>query len=104
MRKSQLKNPNNSHKQQKKFPVSQLTILIKIKQSSTIPRLLLKPRCPLPTDLLIIPPKESTILRSQSRRKTIGQISLILKREDAFRIELHRENSVSIVVESTKTF
>jgi hypothetical protein len=92
-------NNNNNNKQPEKFPASQLTILIRIKQSSTIPRLLLllKPRCPPHTDLHITPPRENIILQSPKPRRTIGQISPILRREDAFRIELHKENFVRLL-------
>src|ERR1700754_4228871 len=105
MRTNQLKHPNNnnhtikskSNKQLEKFLASQLTILIRIKQSSTIPHLLLlKPRCPLRTDLRTTLPRENIILQSLRPRRTIGQISPILRREDAFRIELHKENSVCL--------
>jgi hypothetical protein len=109
MRTNHLKHPSNknkaknnssssNNKQPEKFPASQLTILIRIKQSSTIPRLLLlKPRCPPHTDLHITLPRENIILQSPKPRRTIGQISPILRREDAFRIELHKENFVRLL-------
>ena len=97
MRTNHLKNPLKN-KIQPRFPASQLTILIKI-ESSTIQLLLLKTRCPLPTGLPIIHPRRENItLQSPNPRRTTGRISPILKREDAFKIELHRESSVSLAL------
>lgn len=80
------------------FPRSPLTILIKIEPSSTSLLHLPKERCLPRTVLPTIHPQRASILlplppRSPNRRRTTGQKLQTLKREDAFRIELHRENS-----------
>lgn len=80
-------------------PASPLRILIRIEKSNTnLRNHQLKPRC-LRQDLITIQvhlPKERAIpaIQSPSPRRTIGARSPILKREDAFRIALLRENSV----------
>ena len=86
---------NSSHT---RFPASQLTILIRIEPSSTNHLLQQKqrPKCLLPIALPITVPLQRArgILQSPNPRRTIGLRSQTLRREDAFRIELHRESSV----------
>src|SRR6266536_4224674 len=83
------------------FPKSQLTILIKIERSTTN-HLPPRPKCLQPIALPTTtrahhPQRRNTPLPlSPNPRRTIGQRSQTLRREDAFKIALHRENSVHL--------
>lgn len=94
MRTTPLKTPSkNSHQTTSRS--SQLTILIKIEPYITsLPQLKQKCLLPIAPPTTLRPQSPSMYPRSLNPRRTTGQRSPILRREDAFRIELPRESSV----------
>jgi hypothetical protein len=103
MRKYPHKNPLQKSPPTR-FQPSRLTILIATDPSSTNPLLQQRPKCLLLTALPITAPlqRAKDIPQSPNLRRTIGRRSQILKREDAFRTELHSESSVCLIVPPSK--